>query len=61
MTLIFNRNTDKNKRLRLRQNMTEAEKHLWAQVRYRKIDGYIFRRQFSVAGFILDFYCPELR
>ncbi len=41
--------------------MTEAEQKLWGLIRYRKINGLKFRRQYSVAGFVVDFYCPELK
>jgi very-short-patch-repair endonuclease len=61
MTLIFNRNADKKKRRRLRNNMTDAEKKLWGLIRYKKIGGHKFRRQHSIAGYVVDFYCLELR
>lgn len=41
--------------------MTPEEKILWERIRGKKIDGIRFRRQYSVCGFILDFYSPELR
>ena len=34
---------------------------LWERIREKKIDGVRFRRQYSVLGFILDFYSPEIR
>jgi len=43
----------------LRQNMTDAEKTLWKQIRTNKLDGYHFRRQQIIYGFIVDFYCHE--
>ena len=61
MTRVFNRTKDLEKRRKLRNNMTKAEKVLWEELRKRQIDGHKFRRQFSVAGFIVDFYCPELK
>ncbi len=42
-----------------RQNQTEAEETLWQAVRNRNIDGYKFRRQHPIAGFIPDFVCLE--
>ena len=42
-----------------RQNQTEAEEKLWQSVRNRNIDGYKFRRQHPIAGFIPDFVCLE--
>lgn len=40
--------------------MTEAEKILWGRLRNNKI-GYRFVRQFSVKGYVIDFYCPRKR
>src|SRR6266704_1352602 len=45
----------------LRRDLTLAERRAWALVRNRRILGLKFRRQHVVAGFIVDFYCPELR
>lgn len=42
---------------KLRTNSTEVEKKLWWRIRNRQLDGYKFRRQFPVAGYILDFAC----
>ncbi|MEO6610668.1 MAG: chorismate synthase [Chitinophagaceae bacterium] len=42
-----------------RRNATEAEDKLWEEVRNRKINGYKFRRQHPVNGFIPDFVCLE--
>jgi len=41
----------------LRQNMTEAEKVLWQAVRANRLNGWHFRRQQIIGGFIADFYC----
>jgi very-short-patch-repair endonuclease len=41
----------------LRRNMTPAEKALWNAVRRNQLNGYHFRRQQIVSGFIVDFYC----
>ena len=41
----------------LRQNMTPAERVLWEQLRANRLDGYHFRRQQIIDGFIVDFYC----
>jgi len=45
----------------LRQKMTLAEKELWQQLRNRKLEGYKFRRQQIVQGFIADFYCEKAK
>ena len=44
----------------LRENMTEAEKVLWAKVSNKQL-GYRFKAQHPIDIFIADFYCHELR
>jgi very-short-patch-repair endonuclease len=41
--------------------MPQSEKLLWEKLRRRQVLGFRFRRQYSVGGYIIDFYCPELR
>jgi very-short-patch-repair endonuclease len=41
----------------LRKNMTPEEKLLWHELRTNKLDGWHFRRQQVIDGFIVDFYC----
>jgi very-short-patch-repair endonuclease len=41
----------------LRQKMTPAEQRLWQQLRANRLDGWHFRRQQIIEGFIVDFYC----
>ncbi len=45
----------------LRNNMTLAEILLWSRIRMRQINGYKFRRQQKIFGYIVDFYCHELK
>jgi len=45
----------------LRKKQTQAEKVIWELLRDRKFKGFKFRRQHVVEGFVLDFYCHELR
>ena len=45
----------------LRQRATPAEAALWEALRHRRLAGLRFRRQHKVAGFIVDFFCPEKR
>ena len=45
----------------LRQRATPAETALWEALRHRRLAGLRFRRQHKVAGFIVDFFCPEKR
>jgi len=52
---------DVDKSRKLRRNQTDAEKKLWALLRNRQLEGVKFRRQFSLGGYILDFYSPEYR
>ncbi len=48
-------------RRQLRNYGTYAEAVLWPFLKNRQIEGALFRRQFSVGPFIMDFYCPEVR
>lgn len=41
----------------LRRASTDAERHLWRHLRYRNLADYKFRRQYPVAGYIVDFVC----
>ena len=41
--------------------MTTAEVILWSKLKGKQIKGYKFRRQYSIDGYIVDFYCPKLR
>ncbi len=43
----------------MRRTPTDAERKLWYLLRRGKLDGYKFRRQVPVAGYILDFCCLE--
>ena len=42
---------------RMREAPTDAEKKLWSLLRRGQLDGYHFRRQVPIAGYILDFCC----
>ena len=46
---------------RLRSDHTDAERLLWRLLRDRQVVGLKFRRQHSIAPYVLDFYCPDLR
>ena len=48
-------------RRELRSNLKPAEAKLWTYLKNKQLDGRRFRRQHSVAGFILDFYCLSER
>ena len=46
---------------KLRKEMTESEQLLWQEIRGKKLDGFKFRRQQIIDGFIVDFYCPKVK
>jgi very-short-patch-repair endonuclease len=41
----------------LRKQMTEEEVALWQRLRANQLNGFHFRRQQIIEGFIVDFYC----
>ncbi|EKF58337.1 hypothetical protein QWE_17083 [Agrobacterium albertimagni AOL15] len=44
---------------RMRSEMTDAERKLWGCLRAHRLMGLSFRRQVPIAGFIVDFACPD--
>ncbi len=58
MPTLHNLNSLKNRRRELRSQGTVTEKILWEVLRDNRT-GYKFKRQHSVGGYILDFYCAE--
>ena len=46
---------------RLRRNMTDVERKLWARLRDAQLDGYKFRRQHPLGSYVLDFFCESER
>jgi len=58
--LSYNKNLKQHSR-RLRENMTDAEKLLWAKIRVKQIKGYQFYRQKPIGDYIVDFYCPKTK
>jgi very-short-patch-repair endonuclease len=46
---------------RLRRDQTDAERTLWFRLRDRRLEGLKFRRQTSIAHYIVDFCCEESR
>ncbi len=61
MTNVNNKPELKQFRKYLRQNLTPAEAKMWTYLKNSQLDGRKFRRQHSVARYILDFYCPAER
>ncbi|MDP2685404.1 MAG: endonuclease domain-containing protein [bacterium] len=51
----------KARRQKLRRESPKAEVLLWRHLKGRQTGGYKFRRQYSVGGYVVDFYCAELR
>ncbi len=45
----------------LRENATEAERKLWSLLRAGRLEGYKFKRQVPLEGYVLDFVCFEAR
>ena len=46
---------------KLRQNATDAERKLWSVLRSRQLNGFKFRKQVEIDGYVVDFLCPEKR
>jgi very-short-patch-repair endonuclease len=45
----------------MRRQPTQAEARLWSALRSRQLGGWKFRRQHVVVGYVVDFYCADLR
>ncbi len=45
----------------LRENMTDAERHLWTKIRMKQLMGYQFYRQKPIGDYIVDFFCPRAK
>ncbi len=58
--LPYNRNLKQHSR-QLRENMTDAEKRLWAKIRMKQLKGYQFYRQKPIGDYIVDFFCPRAK
>ncbi|MEI2736254.1 MAG: DUF559 domain-containing protein [Rhodoblastus sp.] len=46
---------------RLRREATKAERILWRAINRGQIEGFKFRRQVPLCGYIVDFACHEAR
>jgi len=58
--LPYNRNLKQYSR-QLRENMTDAERRLWAKIRMKQLKGYQFYRQKPIGDYIVDFFCPRAK
>src|SRR5207247_1812380 len=61
MTKVYNKSTMLPRRRELRQHATKAEEVLWSFVRREQRLGVKFKRQYSVDGFVIDFYAPSVK
>src|SRR3989344_7522844 len=61
MTILYNQSVQREKRRTLRNQIPQAEKLLWEQIRNKQIKGIKFRRQFGVGKYVVDFYSPQLK
>ncbi len=50
----------RNRRRELRKEATPQEKELWFELRHSKL-GVKFKRQYSIGGYITDFYCQKYK
>ena len=60
MITIYNIKKLFERRKELRNNSTTEETLLWSKLKNSQID-LKFRRQHSIGGYIVDFYCPSKR
>ncbi|MFA6586279.1 MAG: endonuclease domain-containing protein [Candidatus Paceibacterota bacterium] len=60
MTILKNKSQLLFRRRELRKKQTKQEEILWQCIRNRKL-GVKFKRQYSIGGYVLDFYCPEIK
>jgi len=56
---LHNRKYLKEIRKELRNNLTPSEATLWRMLKGKQLEGRKFRRQHSIANYIVDFYCPS--
>jgi very-short-patch-repair endonuclease len=57
---FYNHPALKNRRRDLRQKETPQESILWKELRNLQL-GTRFKRQFSISGYVVDFFCPKSR
>lgn len=50
---------DVNRARRLRQTQSAAEKLLWESLRRNQLNGWGFRRQSPIGGYVVDFLCHK--
>ena len=45
----------------LRNEATDAERHLWRHLKLKQLAGFRFRRQVPISNYVVDFVCPRIR
>ena len=58
--LLYNEKLKKHAR-QLRNNMTDAERHLWTKIKMKQLNEYHFYRQKPIGDYIVDFFCPKAK
>ena len=58
--LPYNANLKQRSR-QLRENMTDAERYLWARLRRKHLKDCQFYRQKPIGEYIVDFFCPRAK
>ena len=48
------------RRRELRKNYTKEELAVWHRIKNKQL-GYRLVRQYSIGGYVVDFYCPKMR
>lgn len=61
MSEIFNNKAYTARRKALRRSLSKAEAVMWIHLSQKQMNGFKFRRQYSVNQYVIDFYCPELK
>jgi very-short-patch-repair endonuclease len=54
---LYNQKEQEDFRRKLRKKMTPAEVALWQLLRRQQLAGRVFRRQFSIGQYVVDFFC----
>jgi very-short-patch-repair endonuclease len=61
MSIVFNNKSYTARRKALRRSLSKAEAVIWLHLSRKQMNGFKFRRQYSVNQYVIDFYCPELK
>jgi very-short-patch-repair endonuclease len=61
MTQVYNKASMLDRRRELRQHATRSEEVIWSHVRREQRVGTKIKRQYSVHGFVIDFYAPSVK